>query len=170
MPRLTKLLLDNEQVITVTRTHVKALLAPFLVAVVVMVVAGFSYGYVGDTTGVRPAVVIVALVLLVWLVVVPFLTWLNWTYTLTNKRMIEQRGILTRTGRIIPLSRVNDVAYEKSLLDRILGCGTLVIHDASQQEGLSMRDIPRIEQFHREISQLVLASHDAEEGPRAESV
>ena len=77
--------------------------------------------------------------------VIPFLRWFLWTYTLTNKRIVEQKGILTRTGRVIPLSRINDVAFEKNLNDRILGCGTLVIHDASEQAGLELRDIPHIE-------------------------
>ncbi len=85
---------------------------------------------------------------------------LTWTYTLTNKRIVEQKGLLTRTGRIIPLNRVNDVAFEKNLNDRILGCGTLIIHDASEQAGLQLRDIPRIEAFHRTVSNLVFDQHD----------
>ena len=55
-----------------------------------------------------------------WGTLLPFLRWYLWTYTLTNKRIVEQKGILTRTGRVIPLSRINDVAYEKNLNDRIL--------------------------------------------------
>jgi len=69
---------------------------------------------------------------------------------------------VTRSGRIIPLARINDVAYEKGLVDRMLGCGTLIIHDASQQAGLRLRDIPHIEDLHRRISRLVLSSHAPE--------
>ena len=92
----------------------------------------------------------------------PFLKWLTWTYTLTNKRIVEQKGILTRTGRVIPLSRINDVAYEKNLNDRILGCGTLIIHDASEQAGLELDDIPRVEAFHRTVTNLVFERHESQ--------
>jgi uncharacterized membrane protein YdbT with pleckstrin-like domain len=102
-------------------------------------------------------------VLVLWGSVVPFLRWYLWTYTLTNKRIVEQRGILTRSGRVIPLSRINDVAFEKNLNDRILGSGTLVIHDASDQAGLELRDIPRIEDMHRTVTTLVDAAHANDE-------
>ena len=107
----------------------------------------------------RWVVIAVAVVLAVLGAVIPFLRWFLWTYTLTNKRIVEQKGILTRTGRVIPLSRINDVAFEKNLNDRILGCGTLVIHDASEQAGLELRDIPHIEAMHRTVTGLVDQAH-----------
>lgn len=159
-----KLLLDDEVVVTETRTHVKALLVPFVLGLGLMLVAGYYVGLVGDSGGgnVRLVGLIVLAVLFLWATVLPFLRWLTWTYTLTNRRLIEQKGILTRSGRIIPLARINDVSYEKGLLDRMLRCGTLIIHDASQQSGLRLHDIPRIEDVHRQVSRLVLSSHAPE--------
>lgn len=159
-----KLLLDDETVETQTRTHLKVLIVPFLVGLAIMLIGGYFVGAVGDTGGGTPrlAGLVVLVVLFLWGTVLPFLRWLTWTYTLTNRRLIEQKGLLTRKGRIIPLARINDVAYEKGVLDRILGCGTLIIHDASQQSGLALHDIPRIEDVHRRISRLVLISHAPE--------
>lgn len=167
-----KLLLDDERVIEETRTHIKVLLVPFLLGLAVMGVAGFAVGAISGEAAqwLRLAVVGVAVLLFIVSTVVPFLRWYWWTYTLTNLRIVEQRGILTRTGRVIPLMRVNDVNYEKQLSDRILGCGTLVIHDASQQEGLRLHDIPRIEEFHRSVSRFVFDAHAThQEVPRGES-
>jgi hypothetical protein len=64
---------------------------------------------------------------------------------------------------VIPLNRINDVAFEKNLNDRLLGSGTLVIHDASDQAGLELRDIPRIEDMHRTVTTLVDAAHANDE-------
>jgi membrane protein YdbS with pleckstrin-like domain len=160
LPR--KLMIDGEQTVETTRTHVKKLFLPFAVLLVVCVAAGFLIAQVGDKSGgtVGWVVLGIAAILIVWGSVVPFLTWYLWTYTLTNKRLVEQKGILTRTGRIIPLSRINDVAFEKNLNDRILGCGTLIIHDASEQAGLQLADIPRVEAFHRTVTNLVFEMHD----------
>lgn len=159
LPR--KLMIDGEQVVATTRTHVKVLTVPFLILLVVAVADGFLIAKIGDRADNKVGWVVLALavVLVLWGSVLPFLKWLTWTYTLTNKRIVEQKGLLTRTGRVIPLSRVNDVAFEKNLNDRILGCGTLIIHDASEQAGLELRDIPRIEAFHRTVTNLVFETH-----------
>lgn len=160
LPR--KLMIDGEQTVATTRTHLKVLFIPFLILLVVAGVGGFLINRAGDSGGGVPRWIVIAamVVLLLWGSVLPFLKWLTWTYTLTNKRIVEQKGLLTRTGRVIPLSRVNDVAFEKNLNDRILGCGTLIIHDASEQAGLELTDIPHIEAFHRTVSNLVFGQHD----------
>lgn len=160
LPR--KLMIDGEQTVATTRTHVKVLFLPFLILVVVCVVAGFLIAQVGDKADNKVGWVIVAIAVVLAFLgsILPFLKWLAWTYTLTNKRIVEQKGLLTRTGRVIPLSRVNDVAFEKNLNDRILGCGTLIIHDASEQAGLELKDIPHIEAFHRTVTNLVFEKHD----------
>ncbi|MGL5825622.1 MAG: PH domain-containing protein, partial [Nocardioides sp.] len=54
-----------------------------------------------------------------------------------------------------PLLRVSDVAYEHGLTDRLLGCGTLVISDASTHGRVVLHDIPRVEDTHRKIVELL---------------
>jgi len=171
LPR--KLMIDGESIVTSTRTHLKVLLVPFLILLVVAGAAGYLYGVVsGDLADgwVRWLIVVVAAVLIVWGSVIPFIKWLNWTYTVTNKRLIEQKGILTRSGRVIPLNRINDVAFEKNLNDRLLGCGTLIIHDASDQAGLELRDIPHIEDLHRTVTNLVFEANGGKQQATDESI
>jgi membrane protein YdbS with pleckstrin-like domain len=158
LPR--KLMIDGEQTIATTRTHVKVLFIPFVVLIIVAGIAGFVVHQVSDKSWAVWTVVGIALVLILWGTVLPWIRWFTWTYTLTNKRIVEQKGVLTRTGRVIPLSRINDVSFEKNLNDRILGCGTLIIHDASEQAGLELKDIPHIEAFHRTVTNLVFEKHD----------
>jgi membrane protein YdbS with pleckstrin-like domain len=161
LPR--KLMIDGEQTVMTTRTHVKALLVPFVILLAVAGAGSYLVGALWEKPIVRWSILGISVVLILLGSVVPFLRWYLWTYTLTNKRIVEQRGILTRSGRIIPLSRINDVAFEKNLNDRILGSGTLVIHDASDQAGLELRDIPRIEDMHRTVTTLVDAAHANDE-------
>ncbi|MFL6089220.1 MAG: PH domain-containing protein [Aeromicrobium sp.] len=161
LPR--KLMIDGEQTVMTTRTHVKALLLPTLILFAVCAAGFFLAGRMWDVMwGGQPILRWILLgisaLLIVLGAVIPFLRWYLWTYTLTNKRLVEQRGILTRSGRVIPLSRINDVAFEKNLNDRILGAGTLVIHDASETAGLELRDIPHIEDMHRTLTTLVDAA------------
>jgi len=158
-----KLMTEGEQEVLSVRTHVKALLVPALVLILTCAAAGFlsAIAPAGDTgTYLRIATLAVAaLVILLW-TVLPFIGWLTSTYTVTNRRLIAQTGILTRSGRVIPLQRINDVSFEKNLTDRMLGCGTLVVHDASEQGGLVLHDVPRIEEMHRTITDLVFTRED----------
>lgn len=149
-----KLLNDGEHVILSTRTHVKALLLP---AVVLIIVAGLA-GYLsslpnGDQAQVwRWVIWVLAGILIVWFVVAPFLRWLLTTYTFTSRRLITRTGVFTRRGHDIPLNRISDISYEKSLIDRLFGCGTLVVSDASELGRVELRDIPRVEQAQLTVS------------------
>jgi len=170
LPR--KLMIEGESIIATTRTHIKVLLVPFLILIVAAGAGGFLAASAGGKANgvLRWIVIVVALVLIIWGSVIPFLRWLTWTYTITNKRLVEQRGVLTRTGRVIPLNRINDVAFEKNLNDRLLGCGTLIIHDASDQAGLELRDIPHIEDVHRTLTNLVFEVHGGDRQATDESL
>jgi len=154
-----KLLSDGEHVVLSVRTHGKALIGP--VAVLILVVAGvITAAMLQLEDSIMIGVAVVAVVAVILWVVVPFLRWMTSTYTVTNRRLITRHGIITRTGRDIPLFRINDVAYEKGLLDRLLGCGTLVISDATEKAGVVLPDVPNVEQVHLQISDLLFANDD----------
>ena len=125
-----KLLTDGESVVVDTRTHPKALIFPALVLVATLAVAIYLDRKTGNGT-VSLGWWVVALAVFVWWVLRPFLKWLTATYTITNRRLITREGLIARRGHDIPLMRISDVAFDQGLLYRMLGCGTLVISDAS---------------------------------------
>ncbi len=149
-----RLLNDGEHIILSTRTHAKVLLLP---AVVLILVAGLA-GYLsslpsGDQADVwRWVIWGIAAALIGWFTVAPFLSWLLTTYTFTSRRLITRTGVFTRRGHDIPLNRISDISYEKSLVDRFFGCGTLVVSDASELGRVELRDIPRVEQAQLTVS------------------
>jgi len=162
----TKLLTDGENVVLSVRTHIKALLVPLL-ALVALLVVGVLLGKVfEDKAGGIPRLVvwIVVGLGLLWYVVRPVLDWLAATYTVTNRRLITRHGILTRRGHDIPLTRISDVASERDLIDRMLGCGTLIVSDASTHGQVLLHDIPRVEDVQRQINELLHRSDAGNDG------
>jgi len=149
-----KLLNEGESIVFSTRTHVKALLVPALVLILVAGAAGYGLGQV-DNKVVRYVIAAVALVVIVVYTVWPFLNWLTTTYTVTNRRLTTHSGVISRTGHDIPLARISDVSYEKGLLDRILGCGTLIVSDASEQGRVQLLDVPQVEKRQLQLSDLL---------------
>jgi uncharacterized membrane protein YdbT with pleckstrin-like domain len=99
--------------------------------------------------------------------VLPFLRWLTTTYTVTDRRLITRTGILSRRGHDIPLARISDVAYEHGIVDRMLGCGTLIVSDASERGRVELHDVPHVEQVHLKLGHLLFgASSGSEPGAR----
>ena len=162
-----KLLNEGETVVVDTRTHPKALLLPLLILVVLLAVAAFGQREV-DQKQVHWVVWGLALLGILWFVVRPVLIWLTATYTITSRRLITRHGVITRRGHDIPLTRISDVAYEKDLIDRLLGCGTLVISDASTHGQVALPDIPRVEEVQRKLNDLLHGLHT--DNPRDEGV
>ena len=161
------LLNEGESIVISTRTHPKALLFPILALVVLLAIGVVVQNAVEQGT-VTKAVWIVMAIGVVWFVIRPVLIWLTATYTITTRRLITRHGVITRKGHDIPLTRVSDVAYERDLIDRLLGCGTLVISDASTHGQVALPDIPRIEETHRKLQELLHALHS--DDPRDEGV
>ena len=154
----SKLLNEGETVVLHTRTHAKALLLPLL-ALLVVLALGIA-AQVELAGAVAWGVWVLVAVGVVWFVARPFLVWATATYTVTTRRLITRRGVFTRRGHDIPLSRISDVASERDLLDRMLGCGTLIVSDASTHGQVVLHDIPQVEEAQRTIHELLDTAED----------
>lgn len=155
----SKLLNPGEEVVVSTRTHAKALLPALLVLIVALAVPIVVQDLSGSSI-LHWIVWVLALLVALWWVVRPALEWLAATYTFTNRRLITRRGVVTRQGHDIPLTRISDVEYEFGLVDRLLGCGTLRISDASTDGEVTLHDIPHVEEVQRTLNQLLQDVHD----------
>jgi membrane protein YdbS with pleckstrin-like domain len=149
------LLSDKEHVVVHSHPHFKMLIFPFLTFVVSVGVGiwlailakdvAAPWGVVSEI-----AIAVVVVILVVWLFLVPFVRWRTTHFIVTTDRLIAREGVVKRTGIDIPMSRINSVQFGHGLLDRVFGCGTLIIESASH-EPLKFDDIPRVEHVHTVI-------------------
>ena len=155
-----RLLADDEEVVLDLRPHWKMLVVPVFVLLIVCAATGFGLAVLPDgdyQDAARIAVTVVALLLLFAFVVVPVLRWRTTRFIVTSHRVLIRSGILARQGRDIPLTRVNDVHFDHSLVDRLLRCGSLVIESAGERGQLTLSDVPRVEEVQRTLYRLVEA-------------
>ncbi|MCW2621914.1 MAG: hypothetical protein JWL64_1516 [Frankiales bacterium] len=154
-----KLLSDDERVVLDLRQHAKALIRPVLVVLVLVAAAVAGVVLVDDSTAdlVIPAVAALAILLLA---AKPILTWYFSHYVVTDRRVMVRSGVLARSGRDVPLSRINDIHFEHSVLERVLGCGTLVIESAGERGQVVLVDVPRVQRVQRTIYELVEDTDD----------
>lgn len=154
-------LTQGEYVIASLRTHIKAIWKALLTLVLTIVIFIVGSIFLHDRgSWVVPALGILAIVVILFFVLRPVLVWHSTHFVITNKRIITRKGIIRTEGRDIPLFRVNDVSSEQGVVDRMLGSGTLVVSDASQQAGLRFNDIPGVKRIQVDLTELLLGMHD----------
>ncbi len=163
-----KLLGQDERLVLLLRPHVKVLLWPVLTLLASVPAASFLAALVPASSvqqWLRWAIGAIELLVLLRWVLWPFLIWWNTTYAITDRRLVTRTGVLNRSGHDMPLVRLNDVSFSHTLLQRILGCGTLVVETAGERGQLVLSDVPTVEQVQRTLYRL---SDDAREGDRGE--
>ncbi|HET6909852.1 MAG TPA: PH domain-containing protein [Mycobacteriales bacterium] len=154
MPFPSRLLADDEEVVLDLHPHWKRLLIPALLVPVVAGIATYVVFLIpsGDFRApVRWAIVAVALLVLLRWSLWPYVVWQTTRYVLTNRRMVIRRGVFGRSGRDIPLTRVNDVSFHHSLVERLLRCGTLTIESAGEHGQVVLPEVPDVELVQREV-------------------
>ncbi|WP_410656354.1 PH domain-containing protein [Amycolatopsis sp. lyj-112] len=149
------LLSENEHVVVHSHPHFKMLIFPVITLIITLGVGIWLGILAKDATAPWDLISLIAvgavgLGLVVWLFLAPFVRWRTTHFIVTTDRLIAREGVIKRTGIDIPLSRINSVQFEHGLLDRVFGCGTLVIESASD-EPLKFDDIPKVERVHTVI-------------------
>jgi uncharacterized membrane protein YdbT with pleckstrin-like domain len=166
--RLDHSLAPGEESVEILHPHWKTLVRPIGLAfliVAALLVAEVLIPSGKDAAAERLAVAVVAVALLMWWLMYPLLRWRTTVYELTTRRMRLRDGIITRNGRDIPLSRITDISFRKGLLDRLLGCGTLIVESAGEHGELTLTEIPRVEHVQSTLFQLVEEEQTRDVGP-----
>jgi uncharacterized membrane protein YdbT with pleckstrin-like domain len=149
---------EGEHLVLKLHQHWKTVLRPIFVlaaTVLALLVLLLLVAPVRNAAAGRLGLGAVALVIVVLFVAVPLLRWRTTSYELTNRRLRLRAGILSRTGRDFPLTRISDVSFAQGLLDRLLGCGRLVVESPGEQGQLVLTEIPHVQDVQATLFQLV---------------
>ncbi len=140
------------------RPHWSFMLGPMAMTVllVALAIAGFAIPAV-------PAWVVDVLlgaigVSLLWLLG-RYVRWSTTTFVITTQRLVLRSGFLARRGREILLRRLNDLSYRQSILERMLGCGSLVIESGGEHGQELVPRLPRPYEVQRLINDQVARSY-----------
>jgi uncharacterized membrane protein YdbT with pleckstrin-like domain len=151
-------LAPGEECVEILHPHWKTLVRPIAIAFVIVAVAlaGEVLIPASKEAGIeRLALAAVAVVLLMSWLIYPLLRWQTTVYELTTRRLRLRDGILARHGRDIPLSRITDISFRKGLLDRLLGCGTLLVESAGEHGEIRLSEVPHVEHVQSTLFELV---------------
>jgi len=150
-------LTQGEQLVLRLHAHPKTMVRPAFLLLLLVAAAIVVILLLPDSLGgiVRLVVGLIALLAaLVWFGV-PFLRWRTTTYEVTTRRLRLREGILSRSGRDFPLNRISDVSFSQDLLDRMFGCGRLIVESPGEMGRLVLSEIPDVRRVQAVLFQLV---------------
>ena len=151
-------LTHDEKVESDLHPHWQVIVAPTVIGLILAAAAIYiAYITPDDTTGnwIQWISVGVAVLLGIPLVIVPFLRWRTTRYVITTHRVMLRQGILNKSGKDITLSKITDVSYERRMLDRMVGSGTLSIESAGDSPNELFRAIPHSDRVQQLINHLI---------------
>ncbi len=154
-----KLLGQDEQVVQHLHPHWITLVPASFFFVLICAAAGVGVYFAPASgtahTAALIALAVVAVALLVWLALAPWLRWRTTHYVFTTHRVLIRTGVLRHVGRDISLQRISDVAFTQSLWDRLVRAGTLIIESAGEHGQSTLDNIPRSDQVQQLLNRLI---------------
>lgn len=156
-------LTSDEHVVLHLHPHWRAMIAPTFWTVVAAGAVIAAAIFLPSTAWANVLLVVIgaaALISFLWLAFWPFLVWRSTHFVFTNERVLLREGVFNRHQRDIPLSRVNDVTSSQTLLDRILGSGTLTVESAGERGQSVLRNIPNVIRVQKVVYELAEADHE----------
>ena len=151
-------LTEGENFVLQLHPHWKTLLRPFFILIVTLAAALALLILLpagADPPVVRIIIGAVALLLSIVFFAVPIARWRTTSYELTTRRLRLRSGIVSRSGRDFPLIRISDVSFQHGLIDRLLGCGKLIVESAGEHGQLVLNEIPHVQRVQSVLFQLV---------------
>jgi uncharacterized membrane protein YdbT with pleckstrin-like domain len=159
-----KYLLPTERVVIQVRRHWAMLLTYVLQTVILMIVAAVV-AVLGRSTAYGWPFAI-------WLLLVAILRygfvvaeWWVERFVVTDMRVILTSGIITRRVAMMPLGKVTDMTYERSVMGQMLGYGVFIVESAGQDQALSRVDyLPRPDRLYIQVAELLFGKRPSGDG------
>jgi uncharacterized membrane protein YdbT with pleckstrin-like domain len=92
------------------------------------------------------------------------LDWYVERIVVTDKRFMITEGIFTTSVQMMPITKVTDLTYERSIPGRMFGYGTMIVESAGQIQALNRIEyLPSPEEVFDAISVLVFGEKKAQQ-------
>ncbi|MDQ1294050.1 MAG: hypothetical protein QG608_1933 [Actinomycetota bacterium] len=168
IPReVDKYLVPTEKIIFMVHLHPVQLAGPIGAVLGGLILLGIigSQSSSDNTSGLN-------LLVLVWLGLAAWGSWavLDWYQTWfisTDRRLMMAYGIITRKVAMMPLGKMTDMRYDRSIPGKIIGYGKFVVESAGQDQALSIINfVPQSDVLYRQINELLFAAPSRRVGDR----
>ncbi|NYG06711.1 hypothetical protein BJ986_001198 [Phycicoccus badiiscoriae] len=163
---LDRYLLDGERLVTAVHQHWVKVAEPVGSAVLAGLVAVWVDAHVYPALGFLATATWWAWFAVVARMAYRLAQWRHDWFVATDKRLLLFYGFITRKVSMMPLMKVTDMSYERSVPGRILGYGRFVMESAGQDQALhKVNWVPSPDEHYRAICSEIFAVGDHRRPP-----
>jgi uncharacterized membrane protein YdbT with pleckstrin-like domain len=147
------LLGKNEQIVIRTRRHWMMLVGSFVsnLVLAVVIIAVSVAALLLNVSPFLPALIAVLLVVPLAFFLRDYLVWWNEEYLVTNRRVVQAKGVINKHVIDSSLEKVNDVVLSQTFLGRMFNYGDVEILTASEIGVNKLNKIARPVKFKTEM-------------------
>lgn len=161
---LRRYMVPGERVLTATHHHWAVMIEPVASATAGLVLVGWL-----DASLTSADAVLANALWWAWFVLVGRMLWRflerqdTW-FVSTDKRLLLSYGLFNHKVAMMPMAKVTDMSYNRSVLGRLFGYGTFVLESAGQDQALrEIPLVPRPDYVYRTICAVMFGSSDNED-------
>lgn len=148
-------LLPTERRVIRVRQHWASMMKPLSSTAVFLLALVIAQAYLPTSVVVDNIAFYLGLVAVLRFTVLTILWWIE-RIVITDKRVMLAEGIIVHNVGMMPLSKVTDLTFRRSLGGRMFGYGTLIVESAGQIQALNkISYMPRPEEIYEALSELV---------------
>ena len=153
---LSPVLLPGEQLVTAVHAHWARLAKPVAICLGALAVA-----IVVDANLTQASQPVGNFLWIVFLVTLLYLGWeiVQWRhdwFVATDKRLLLRYGIITHKVAMMPLIKVTDMSYVRSIPGQLLGYGRFIMESAGQDQAMrTVEWVPRPDETYRAICAVI---------------
>ncbi|TDD34459.1 PH domain-containing protein [Actinomadura sp. KC06] len=156
---VNKYLLPHENQVITVRRHPAVLMVPVALVLGGLIIAGVLSNTVTAA---------ITWVWWGWLILLAWFVWrvAEWSvdyFVITNQRMLLTTGLITRKVAMMPLAKVTDMSFKRTIAGRMLGYGEFILESAGQDQALTNVDyLPYPEQLYLEVCEMIFPNKNPE--------
>lgn len=150
---LDRYLVPEERIVLVQREHWIAIFWPLALPILWVFVMGW-FDQLLDSDN-RQAFDVA---IWIWFIIIGWALWrlFEWRYNLfiaTDRRLLNTYGLITRKVAMMPLGKVTDMSYVRTIPGKLLGYGSFRLESAGQDQALSTIEyVPHPDETYRLIT------------------
>lgn len=163
---LDRYLLDGERLVTAVHQHWGKVAEPVASAIAGLVVALWVDANVAPSLGVVSTAIWWVWFALLARTIYLLVEWRHDWFVATDRRLLLFYGFVTRKVSMMPLMKVTDMSYERSIPGRLLGYGRFVMESAGQDQALhKVNWVPQPDDNYRAICAEIFRPSDRTKSP-----
>jgi len=148
-------LLPTERRVIRVRQHWAVMTDPLTGTALFLLLIVALQGYLPNSVLIDNVAFYLALVAVLRFTVLTIQWWIE-RIVITDKRVMLSQGIIVHNVGMMPLSKVTDLTFRRTLGGRMFGYGTVIVESAGQIQALNkIRYMPQPEEIYEALSELV---------------